>query len=561
MNARLATADPTLAGALLGRVSAIILAVFAPLAFLGVFFLWPVGRMVSMGFGVSGGLDLGRLGEILDRPRLWEVTWMTVQMAAGGTLLSLLLGIPGAYALYRLKIPAANALRAFVSIPFVLPVMAVAVGFTSLFGPGAPLDSWGLMGTKALVILAMAFFNYSLVVRIIGPMWAGLDPRAEQAASALGAGPTRVFVTVTLPRLIPAICSAASMVFLFCASSYALVQVLGGPGATTLEAEIYNETVAYMDYQAAAVLSILQILIVVSSLVISERLRGSVERSQRMVEAEPRAPRAGDIPALAVTSATIIFLLATPMIGLIARSLRRGGVWTLQNYLDLARADATNVLQASVVTSLGISLQTALVAALIALAVGGTLSVVLSRRPSTRLGKAATKVLDVIFMLPLGVSAVTVGFGFLVTLSGPPLSMATSWWLVPIAQAVVAIPMVARTMLPVLRAIDPRQREAARALGASPERVLATVDGPYLLRSGLVAAGFALAISMGEFGATSFLARPQTATLPVAIYSLASRPAAVEQGMAMAASVLLSLVTAAVMILVERFRPAGSALM
>ena len=139
--------------------------------------------------------------------------------------------------------------------------------------------------------------------------------------------------------------------------------------------------------------------------------------------------------------------------------------------------------------------------------------------------------------------------------------MATSWWLVPIAQAVVAIPMVARTMLPTLRAIDPRQREAARALGASPERVLTTIDGPYLLRCGLVSAGFALAISMGEFGATSFLARPQTATLPVAIFALASRPGPTEQGMAMAASVLLAVVTAAIMVLVERFRPPGSTMM
>lgn len=541
-----------------GRVLVVTLAVLAPLAFLGIFFMWPVGRMVSMGFlGDSGD----GLGEILGRPRLWEVTAMTVGMAFGGTLGSLFLGLPGAYVLYRLRIPGQNGLRAFVSIPFVLPVMAVAVGFTSLFGPGAPLESWGLMGTKTLVIIAMTFFNYSLVVRVVGPMWAGLDPRAEQAAAALGAGPARVFLTVTLPRLVPAICSASSLIFLFCASSYALVQVLGGPGATTLEAEIYNETVAYMDYRAAAVLSILQIAIVVVALIISERLRGRVERGQKLVAGTTRAPKLIDLPAILVTAATVVFLLATPMVGLIARSLRRSGRWTLQNYTALADPHATKALHTSVFASLGISLQTAIVAALIALAVGGTLSVVLSRRPKSRMGRLGSKVLDAIFMLPLGVSAVTVGFGFLVTLSGPPFRMATSWWLVPIAQAVVAIPMVARTMVPTLRAIDPRQREAARALGASPERVLTTIDGPYLLRCGLVSAGFALAISMGEFGATSFLARPQTATLPVAIFALASRPSPTEQGMAMAASVLLAVVTAAIMVLVERFRPPGSTMM
>lgn len=535
------------------RYTALAVGVAAPLAFMAVFFLWPVLTMVSMGlFGEGGGSGFS---EALGRRRVWDVVAMTVGMAAGGTAGSVLLGLPGAYVLYKLKIPFRGALRAFVSIPFVLPVMAVAVGFGALFGPGGPLASWHLMGTKTLVVAAMVFFNYSLVVRIVGPMWAGLDPRAEEAAASLGASPARVFFTVVLPRLVPAIASAASMVFLFCASAYALVQVLGGPGATTLEAEIYNETVAYMDYQAAAVLSILQLVIVVAALAVSEILRGRVERGQKMTRTAARRPRKGDLPALVVTGLTIVFLLAAPMVGLLARSLRRGGAWTLQNYTDMANADASAAIQTSVLSSLGTSFATALVAAVLALAVGVSLSVILSRRPRKRAAKGALKALDILFMLPLGVSAVTVGFGFLVTISGPPLNLATSWWLVPIAQSIVAIPMVARTVLPTMRAIDPRQREAAASLGASPEHVLATIDGPYLWRTGVVAAGFALAISMGEFGATSFLARPQTATLPVAIYSLASRPGATEQGMAMAASVLLAVVTATLMVIVERLRP------
>ena len=96
-------------------------------------------------------------------------------------------------------------------------------------------------------------------------------------------------------------------------------------------------------------------------------------------------------------------------------------------------------------------------------------------------------------LLPLGVSAVTVGFGFLITLARPPLALTRSWWILPLAQAVVAVPLVVRTLLPALRAIDPRQREAAAALGAGPGRVLLTVDGPQLLRAGGLAAGFALA--------------------------------------------------------------------
>ena len=112
--------------------------------------------------------------------------------------------------------------------------------------------------------------------------------------------------------------------------------------------------------------------------------------------------------------------------------------------------------------------------------------------------------------------------------------------LVPIAQAMVALPLVVRTVAPVLRSIDPRQRQAAASLGAGGLRVLLSVDLPIARRSVLAAAGFAFAVSLGEFGATSFLARSDRPTLPVVIYQLISHPGELNYGMAMAGSVVLA---------------------
>jgi thiamine transport system permease protein len=162
--------------------------------------------------------------------------------------------------------------------------------------------------------------------------------------------------------------------------------------------------------------------------------------------------------------------------------------------------------------------------------------------------------LDGVVMLPLGVSAVTVGFGFLITLDRPPLDLRTSPVLIPIAQAIVALPLVVRTLAPVLRAIDDRQRQVAATLGARPWQVLATVDLPIIWRPLLAAVGLALAVSLGEFGATSFLARPDSPTLPVVIYRLIGRPGVDNLGMALAASVILAVVTVTVMGVVERLR-------
>jgi thiamine transport system permease protein len=111
---------------------------------------------------------------------------------------------------------------------------------------------------------------------------------------------------------------------------------------------------------------------------------------------------------------------------------------------------------------------------------------------------------------------------------------------------------VTHTITPVLLSIDPRLREAATSLGASPREVFWTVDWP-IVRKGLrVGAGFAFVISLGEFGATSFIARPATPTMPLLIYRALSRPGTAS--LAAAGSVLLLAVTATVLILLERDR-------
>ena len=532
------------------------LAVVGPLAFLTLFFAWPVATLMGRGLAPDGALDLSGFGDVLARERTWRILGQTLTQAALGTAVCVALGIPGALVLYRRTFPGRDLLRGVVTVPFVLPSVVVGVAFHALVTTGGPLGGGvlgrSLDGTTAIVVAALVFFNYGLVVRPVGTMWSRLDPRAVEAARALGAGPWRAWRTVTLPSLVPAIASAASLTFLFCATAYGVVLVLGGPGIGTIETEIYVLTAQYLDLRAAAVLSVLQLAVIAAALWVSERARAASQAALRLRLDVP-APRlrAGDLPALALTLAVALGLLVGPVAVLVARSLRRAGRWTLANYADLGTTGGRNALLVTVWEAAGNSLRVAVVAAGLALVIGTAVSLVVSRRPRSRRLRWGVAVLDSAFMLPLGVSAVTVGFGFLITLARPPLALTRSWWILPLAQAVVAVPLVVRTLLPALRAIDPRQREAAAALGAGPGRVLATVDGPHLLRAGGLAAGFALATSLGEFGATSFLARPRTPTLPVVLYRLIGSPGAQNQGMGLAAGVVLAAGTAALMLVCE----------
>jgi thiamine transport system permease protein len=555
-----------------------------PLVFLAVFFAWPVVAMVGRGFVSAGRLDLGAFSEVFSRARTWRIVWLTLAQASLGTMVSVLLGVPGAYLLYRCRFAGRGFLRAFVTVPFVLPTVVVGVAFRSLLAPGGLLAFLHLDGTFTAIVAALVFFNYGLVVRTVGGLWERLDPRAEQAARALGASPWRALGTVTLPALAPAIAGAASLTFLFCATAFGTVLVLGGLRFGTVETEIWIQTTQFLDLRAAAVLSVVQLVVVVGALLVAGRARSRNERAlslaapvasahvpslfPRRAARSPR-PRAGgagpdDLRGLdrvaAVATALATTFLALPLVGLVVRSLRTPDGWGLANYAALSHP--AGALPVSVWDATVTSLRVALDATVLSLVVGGLVALVVSRRPRAGAVRRLVAGLDAAFMLPLGVSAVTVGFGFLLVMDRPlglDVDLRTSPLLVPVAQAVVAVPLVVRTVLPVLRAIDPRQRQVAATLGASPGRVLRTVDGPVALRAIGLAAGLAFAASLGEFGATSFLARPDRPTLPVLVYRLIGRPGVETYGMALAASVVLALVTALVVAGLERVPRAAGA--
>ena len=543
-----------------------VLAAGIPLAFVGIFFVLPVVGMLGRGFFPDGALDLTAVGEVLSRPRTLRLIGQTLAGATVATLICTLVGVPIAHVAYRLNFRGRSLVRALVIVPFVLPTVVVGVAFRTLFREGGLLGAWGLDGTFAAIVLALVFFNIAVVVRTVGASWEGLDSRIEDAARVLGASPLRVFATITVPRLAPAIVSAGAIVFLFCSTAFGVVLVLGGVRFGTIETEIYLLTTQFLDLPAAAVLSILQLVIVVAVLWVAGRTtrararrageaRASGRATERRVDAAQsrRAARASDMPAIVITAVTAV-LLAVPIAALIERSLRTPTGWGFDNFALLATTGTRNALVVPVWEALGNSLALATWAMLIAVVMGVLASLVLSRSPRNPVARRALAGFDTALMLPLGVSAVTVGFGFLITLNQPPLDLRASPVLVPIAQALVAFPLVVRTVLPVLSSIDSRMRESAAVLGASPLRVLADVDLSIVARPVLAASGFAFAVALGEFGATSFLSRPDHPTLPVVIYRLLGQPGGDNFEMALAASVVLAAVSVAVIALVERLR-------
>ncbi len=524
-----------------------------PVLVLGVFFVLPVSGMLQLGFWADGTFDPGAVLEVLGRPRVHRVVWFTVWSASVATVVAVLLGLPAAHALHRLRFPGRDVVRAALLVPFVLPTVVVGVAFRQLLGEAGPLGFLRLDGTAVAILAGLVFFNVAVVIRAVGAAWESLDPRPGEAAAALGASPAQVFLTVTLPALRPAIVSAASVVFLFCATAFGVVLTLGGLRYSSVETEIYLLTTNLLDLQAAAALSILQLVAVVALLLVAGRLRAVPDPGVSRVLARPRRPARGDVWALASTLVLLV-LVAAPIATLVVGSLHVDGDWSLGNYRALTTNGTHQALLVPVTDALVTSLRTAVDATWMSLSMGLLVAFTVTRRSRSRAERRVRRGLDGLFMLPLGVSAVTLGFGFLITLDEPPLDLRDSPLLVPIAQALVALPLVVRTIVPVLAGINDRQRQAAASLGAGPLRAVLTVDLPVVWKPLLAASGFAFAVSLGEFGATSFLARDEHPTLPVVIYRLIGHPGPMNYGMALAASVVLAATTTVVMLLVERLR-------
>ena len=283
------------------RLARLLLVAAVPLAILGVFFVLPVAGMISTGFWTDGTFDPAGVLEVLGRPRVHRVLWFTLWSATLGTLLSLALGLPAAHVLYRRRVLGGKVLRAALLVPFVLPTVVVGVAFRELISDSGPLGFLGLDGTPVAIIAGLVFFNASVVIRVVGGAWEGLDPRPAEAAAALGATPLQVLRTVTLPALRPAIVSAASVVFLFCATSFGVVLTLGGLRYSSVETEIYLLTTNLLDLQAAAALSILQLVVVVALLLAAARARRTPDSSLARAVARPRRVDRGDAPAVLAT--------------------------------------------------------------------------------------------------------------------------------------------------------------------------------------------------------------------------------------------------------------------
>jgi thiamine transport system permease protein len=524
-----------------------------PAGFLALVFYYPLGLILKTGLSEGGRLTLAPLQEILADPYYLRLIVFTIEQATLSTLASLAIGLPGAYLLTRYTFPGKETIRSLTAVPFVLPAITVALGFILFFGNSGHLNQFlmsifhlarppvRLLYSLRGIVLAHAFYNAPIVTRMVNASWEGLDPAIDEAAISLGAGRLRRFLGITLPRLAPALFSSAALVFVFTFLSFPIVLSLGGARYATIEVEIYTLTRTLLDYRLGSALILVETFLSLGFTYLYLHTEGrfaSTTRGGREGPTQPlfRGPITfGKWLLLAYSFFAVIFFLG-PIVSILADSFRAGGGWTFSNYCELLSLSYSPFLGSSPLRTVLNSLLLAGISTLIALPVGTAVAwfAVRGRLPGRR-------IIEAILMAPLAVSSVAIGFAVLRGLSGSPLHLGGTLLAIALAHGILTYPFVVRSLRPVLEGLDMGLIEAARSLGASRVRAFFEVEFPLIRRGLLVAAVFAIALSMGEMSATIMLMRPGLSTIPVAVYALLS---ARQFGAASAMAVVLIAVTA-----------------
>lgn len=534
-----------------GRRFLPILLLAGPTLFLLLFFAYPLGHVLSAGvhdteaWSWAGGDYLqGRL----------EVAFTQAILSVA---LTMALALPLAYLHHRYHVPYRRLHLALHAAPFVLPVFVVVFGIQHVFGPNGFLAGWfGIdlltpLGPLGAVVLAHAYYNYGIATRLLVTSLDRRPRRLEDAARVLGASRFDAFVRVSLPQLRHSLLSVALLVFLFTFTSFGVVLLMGAGRVSTLETLIYqNLGGAFPEYPRAAVLGILQL--VINILVLSVYI--ALRKREEDLEGSPLTTRRNAASRHHIIAWGALVLGMVPALAVLAGGFRVRDTWTLEPWRALL--DPTHPAHVA-----GFHLGTATLLSLLYAAATVLLAVLLTillaygidaLRPGPR------RTAEVLGAVPLGTSSILVGLGFLLAFGADDrLDLRGTLFVIIIAHTLIAFPFVARVLLPAKALHDRRQDEAAALLGASPWEVFRRIHIPHLAAPILVAAGFAAAISLGDFGASLILMRTDNMSLAVWIgrHDRAFDPLMKAQATALAG--VLMLLAAGAYLIVERFRIQG----
>jgi thiamine transport system permease protein len=375
-------------------------------------------------FFQKGHINLAFVDQVLGSKRMLSIIWFTFWQAGLSTFFTFLAALPCAYVFAHYSFRGKQLLKTMASIPFVLPAVVVASAFQACFGRHSALLGVHIDNPLAMVLLAHVFYNFSIMLRIVSGFWSALQGRIQEAAVVLGAGPVQLFFYVVLPLLKPAIVAASALVFIFCFSSFGIILILGGPAMSTIEVEIYRQAAHLFNLPVASLLSLIQIGF---TFVLMGLYTSFSKRAARFSpdSETARLKKPGTLLERTMVGMTVSFIgvfCLMPLLILAAQSLIHEGHWSLIFYKALFVNLTESIFYVSPLHAIKYSIVFAVMALLLSLLTGFCAAIFI-RFCDQHLGRGWAAFWDPLFMLPLSTSAVTLGFGIIITLGQTPVKL------------------------------------------------------------------------------------------------------------------------------------------
>ena len=456
--------------------------------------------LLPLVFILSKGLPF--LGEILLNPYYMKVLGFTVFQAFLSSVLSVVLGLPGAFIMARHEFRLKKTVNSIFRLPFVLPPVLAVLGFVAFYGNNGFLarligHSPDILYSFKAVLLAHTFYNFPVVISLVSDALVSLDSNLEKAAQSDGASGIKIFFSVTLPRILPAVLSAMSLVFLYCFSSFAIILILGGsPDISTAEVEIYRLARISLDTGKASALALVSLFCTCLVLMIHSVISRKTQQQETPVSylKKPQHP----VLCALYLLITCIFVLC-PIASVVIRS-----------FISVSSSEETLGFTAAAYGKINLEyiLNTILI---------GSISAVLS--VSLALGLCRKGRRNSVFaLLPLATSSVILGLGYLVISSF--FNLYNSKFIIILVHGIINTGFAYNSVESVFFSIPEEISEQSRSDGASGLQTMLRIKMPLCRPCLLSAFLFCFTLSCGELNATLLLGAGNVRTIPVAIYRL-----------------------------------------
>jgi iron(III) transport system permease protein len=493
----------------LAREPTVLVTLLVVVLLMAMFIVYPQVQVVLVP-GVAGYIDFFR-GQTWVKPLL-----NSLQVMALSTTTAMILGFLYAYAMVYSQMPWKPFFRLIGVLPLLSPPFVVAASYILLFGPRGVI-TYGLLGQAPNVlglgglwgVQTMAFFPFAY--QLIADVLARSDPRLEQAAHNLGAGPWGVFRTVTLPLARPGLIAATLMTAIYVLEDFGNPALIGGR-FTVLPTQAYALVSGFGDLPGAAAVS--TILLALALILYVARLRLEGKRSYVTVTGRASAMPRPPLPRSVTWTCFVVCLLLAGLILLVYGVLLVSAlVEAFPSNLEVTLRHVVYVsvhahaLQNTLVYGLGAACLCALLAVL--------LGFLVQRRewPGRRL-------VDFVAILPAAVPGIFFGIGYASAFNQRWLDWLDRGVLIMLSMLFWNIPVGYQAALAGLQQIDRSIDEAATSLGAGGLRGFRDILLPMLDHALLTAFVTAFVRAVTTLSVVIFLFTPGTTVATITIFQL-----------------------------------------